>query len=102
MTLFDVNLERLKETRGKKCPCNIDPNVVCPCDELFAEKPSCRCRVFEDPQVGETKNVDAVLLAFETYKKVAKHFTNNQKLSKEEYVEFFMDSVTEMDENGMQ
>lgn len=45
-----VNLQRLKEYIGKKCPCDIGEQTIentCPCVELF-EEGVCRCGTFFD------------------------------------------------------
>ncbi len=46
---FTIDLERLKKTKGKYCPCKIKKTdeTICPCDD-FLKTGKCICGVFKE------------------------------------------------------
>lgn len=48
MSLFEINLDRLKETRLNYCPCSLikEEETKCPCLDFICQK-VCRCKIFK-------------------------------------------------------
>jgi len=47
---YKINLKRLHQTKGKRCPCLISGEGIelqCPCNE-FTLKGKCICKIFEE------------------------------------------------------
>lgn len=46
---YKIDFKKLKEYRGKHCPCNFmkDDSTICPCD-LFCDKGKCICGVYKE------------------------------------------------------